>query len=590
MAWNGSGTFARLYNWVTRAANPATKYIDPTSMDGEFDNFKVGLENCLTKTGETTPTANQPMGNFRHTGVGAAAALTDYARAGEVQKGTLFKAASPGGTVDAMTGTITPTPSLTAGQIISIIAPGSGPNTVTNPTATFNGGSALTIKKHQGALVAGDYTAGDQLLLLYDGTNLELLNPKYPVSVPTHSSFTTDATGGDTADLIPIVDASASNADIKTTVANFFKNALSSITAKSAPIAADTLMIADSAASGAAKISTVQQVFNVIASFTAKSAPILADTLPVADSAASNAVKASTIQQIFNAFNLLTQKTTPVSADKIPLADSAASGVAKYVAVSDLANAILIGCASAQQLVIKNNATTPNTKIDITASQAVLVNSSGKAISHSSISLTCDLGTTGANALDTGTIASSTWYYIWLISNGTTVACVGSTSSTAPTLPGGYTFKMYIGAMLTDGSSNLKRTLQKGANAQYKITAGSNTTGFPVLSAGVTGNVNVPTWTTIATGAFVPSTASHIKVNSCGGAANGVLAVSANNATGVYTSTTNPPHAAAIGDASNTKPLAPVEIMLETTDIYVACSISSVSLFCVGWTDGVTAS
>lgn len=341
MAWNGSGTFARLYNWVSRAANPATKYIDPTSMDAEFDNYKTGLENCLTKTGETTPTANQPMGTFRHTGVGAAVALTDYARAGEVQKGTIFKAASPGGTIDAMTGTLAPVPSLTAGQIVSIIAPGSGSNTITNPTITLNGGSAVTIKKHQGALVVGDYTAGDSLLLLYDGTYFELLNPKYASVVPPHSSFTTDATGGATDDLLPFIDASDSNADNKVTVSDFFTNILANFTAKTVPVLADTTMIADSAASGAPKISTWQQIFNMFSTLTAKTVPILADSAPIVDSAASNVSKLSTWQQIFNMFGTLTAKGTPVGADKLVIADSAASDVAKHATLTNIATAII---------------------------------------------------------------------------------------------------------------------------------------------------------------------------------------------------------------------------------------------------------
>ena len=331
MAWNGSGTFARLYNWVSRAANPATKYIDPTSMDAEFDNYKTGLENCLTKTGETTPTANQPMGNYRHTGVGAASTLTDYARAGEVQKGTIFKAASPGGTIDAMTGTLTPTPTLTAGQLVSIIAPGTGDNTVTNPTIALNGGSAVTIKKHQGALVAGDYTAGDSLLLLYDGTYFELLNPKYSSAEALMNRFTTDSTGGATTDFIPFIDESETpDGDNKVLVTDLFKNILANFTAKTAPVAADTVMIADSAASGAAKISTLQQIWNMITGLTAKTTPVVADSIPVADSAASGAAKYSTLQQIFNAFTGLTALTIPdFAADKIPIFDNSA-GSTKY--------------------------------------------------------------------------------------------------------------------------------------------------------------------------------------------------------------------------------------------------------------------
>ena len=296
MAWNGSGVFARLYSWVSRAATPATKYIDATSMDAEFDNYKTGLEACLTRNGETLPSANLSMNNFIHTSVGAATALTHYARAGEVQKGTLWKAASPGGTIDAMTGTITPAPTLTAGMFITIIAPGSGSNTVTAPTITLNGGSAVTIKKHQGALVAGDYTAGDSLLILYDGTNAELLNPKFAPSSTTYtldlSTPTTDATGGAVADFIPFVDASESNASNKVLVSDLFTNVIANVTAKTPIAVADKVLIGDSAASGAAKSATVTTVLAGVTGLTEDTAPDLAaDFVLTYDNSATTAKK-----------------------------------------------------------------------------------------------------------------------------------------------------------------------------------------------------------------------------------------------------------------------------------------------------------
>jgi hypothetical protein len=289
------------------------------------------------------------MGGYKHTGVGAAASLTDYARAGEVQKGTIWKAASPGGTIDAMTGTVTPTPTLTAGMLISIIAPGTGSNTVTNPTITLNGGSAVTIKKHQGALVVGDYTAGDQLLLLYDGTYAELLNPKYAVADTAHSNFATDSTGGALDDLIPFIDTSDSSADNKVAVSDFFKNVYANVTAKTTPIAADSVMISDSAASGAVKRSTWTEVFtNLLAVFTAKSTPILADTVMIADSAASGAPKISTWQQVFNALSTATAKTSLASGDKLYMGDSAASDVAKHITWTNLKTQLQTDLTAAQ--------------------------------------------------------------------------------------------------------------------------------------------------------------------------------------------------------------------------------------------------
>jgi len=62
---------------------------------------------------------------------------------------------------------------------------------------------------------------------------------------------------------------------------------------------------------------------------------------------------------------------------------------------------------------------------------------------------------TGNGGLDTGTIANSTWYYFYLINNPTSgvTDIVFSTSSSAPTLPSGYTLYRYIGGGLTNGSA-----------------------------------------------------------------------------------------------------------------------------------------
>jgi hypothetical protein len=82
MAWNGSGVFNRLYNWVTDKANGVK--ITASRMDGEFDNYKTGLENCLTRDGQNSPTANLPMNGKRHTGVSNATASDQYATKGQL--------------------------------------------------------------------------------------------------------------------------------------------------------------------------------------------------------------------------------------------------------------------------------------------------------------------------------------------------------------------------------------------------------------------------------------------------------------------------------------------------------------------------
>ena len=81
----------------------------------------------------------------------------------------------------------------------------------------------------------------------------------------------------------------------------------------------------------------------------------------------------------------------------------------------------------------------------------------------SSVNLTCNISTgTGINTLDTGAEGSSRWYHLWVIYNGTTTASLVSESVSAPTMPSGYTFKKYVGAVRNASDSNFVNFDQGG--------------------------------------------------------------------------------------------------------------------------------
>lgn len=177
MAFNGSGTFVRLYNWVNDAA--ANIKIRADRMDAEMDGFATGLSTAITKNGQTTITANLPMSTYRHTGVGAAVNRTDYARTGEVQDGSI-NWVDGGGTADAITAAYSiPLTALVDGQLCYVRA--TAANATTTPTFSPSGLTARTIVKNGGqALVAGDIAGdGHELVLRYllASTRWELLNP-----------------------------------------------------------------------------------------------------------------------------------------------------------------------------------------------------------------------------------------------------------------------------------------------------------------------------------------------------------------------------------------------------------------------------
>jgi hypothetical protein len=98
-------------------------------------------------------------------------------------------------------------------------------------------------------------------------------------------------------------------------------------------------------------------------------------------------------------------------------------------------------------LTVNVNASTPLSKVDVTATDLVLKDSGGVPVTVQAALTGIDITVSGANGLDTGAEAGSTWYYIWVIYNGTTVSGLLSVSATAPTLPGGYTYKALVGAV-----------------------------------------------------------------------------------------------------------------------------------------------
>lgn len=173
MPYNGTGTFTRVYNWQTDKANGVKIRAD--RMDTEDDGFATGLSTAITKDGQTTITANLPMGGFKHTGVASASARTEYASAAQLQDNDLTFYAT-GGTGSAYT--ITPVPaisSLTAGQAWSIAL-----HTIsvgTTPTLQVSGLTAKTIiNSDQTALANNALKASGVYRVQYDGTNYQLVN------------------------------------------------------------------------------------------------------------------------------------------------------------------------------------------------------------------------------------------------------------------------------------------------------------------------------------------------------------------------------------------------------------------------------
>lgn len=110
MAFNGTGTFVRLYNWVTDKTNSVP--ITASRTDSEMDGFATGLSNCITKDGQTVLTSNIPMASHKLTGLSVGSARTDSISVGQVQDGQFTALGTTGGAADAYTAS--PSPAITA--------------------------------------------------------------------------------------------------------------------------------------------------------------------------------------------------------------------------------------------------------------------------------------------------------------------------------------------------------------------------------------------------------------------------------------------------------------------------------------------
>jgi len=101
--------------------------------------------------------------------------LTDYARASQAQNGSLTAVTSVGGTADVVTGTLAlSVAAYTTNMVIRLIV---GSTNTTNVTINLNTIGAVAVEKSGVALVAGDWTAGDGVDLMYDGTAFQMLSP-----------------------------------------------------------------------------------------------------------------------------------------------------------------------------------------------------------------------------------------------------------------------------------------------------------------------------------------------------------------------------------------------------------------------------
>jgi hypothetical protein len=84
MPFTGTGGF----NLVSGNPVVTGTNISSTVQNNTMSDFANGFANCITRDGQSTPTANLPMGNQRHTGAGSATGPGEYLVYGQALNGS----------------------------------------------------------------------------------------------------------------------------------------------------------------------------------------------------------------------------------------------------------------------------------------------------------------------------------------------------------------------------------------------------------------------------------------------------------------------------------------------------------------------
>ena len=197
MSRDGSG------NYVLPAGNPVTTgtTIASTWANGTLTDVGTALTQSIAKDGQTVPTANLPMGGFKHTGVANASARTDYAAYGQVQdSGSQYLTGVAG--ADTITASVTGLAAYATGQTFRLVSAGANTGAVTLNINAL-GAKAVT-KTGTTALAAGDIPSGAVVEVVYDGTQFQMLGLA-PTGSPTFTGTVT-------------IGASAANQTISTNI------------------------------------------------------------------------------------------------------------------------------------------------------------------------------------------------------------------------------------------------------------------------------------------------------------------------------------------------------------------------------------
>ena len=195
MARDGAGNFSVINSFTSGNT------IASADMNANFTDIATALTASIAKDGQTTPSANLPMGGFKHTNVAVAASRTDYARASQVMDGTLTWP-TVAGTGDAITLAHSPAQTAyTTGMVIRFKAGASNTGAVTVNVDSLGAKSLKTLAG--AALASGDLAAGYIVNATYDGADFRLHAP-VASGIITGVTAGTGLSGGGTSGAVTV--------------------------------------------------------------------------------------------------------------------------------------------------------------------------------------------------------------------------------------------------------------------------------------------------------------------------------------------------------------------------------------------------
>lgn len=221
------------------------------------------------------------------------------------------------------------------------------------------------------------------------------------------------------------------------------------------------------------------------------------------------------------------------------------------------------------------SATGTSATVSVATDEIVVASAVNAYATLRGVSLSINSAGSGANGLDTGSLAANTWYSVWVIHDGTNTAGLLSLSASAPTMPGGYTYKARVGWIRTDGTGNkypLSFT-QYGRTVQWRVAAGSNVTAWPQMATPMA-------WGPVGVSAFSPPSASSVRVLS------GSQGNSQNASVGPNSTAASQTALLACGGGANYFiGMFVTDIQLESSNIYF--SGNAVGLSSIGYEDNL---